>query len=606
MKAMDNDVMRDATRDTKPTPTGSRAWMILLAIWLFALLLRLGLSQLPRVVWGDEPFYLWLGRNWVTGRGFAFVGQGESLAADVHHGPLFPMMAGVLYLVLGNLELASELLYALFGSLLVLPVYGMGRLLADDGDPDAGVGLGLAAAALTAVLPALTAATLHWGTMTEPIYMFFVYLGLWAALRTWSPAAQPDSSPAAWLYALAGVSFGLAYLTRPEAIGYVALTGVVMVVLHLWRGWSRASARVRGFWLKLGLYGLGFALCFLPYAYYVRQQTGAWMVSQKVGVAYLTGIGLAYGDTGAFDRSTWGLDSTGLETFFFSAESHTLSMAELILADPGTFVRVLVLNVQRFVQVLIDWTLLPYALLPVVGLGLFARGWSRRRTIQESYLILSMAPVLSFILFFIQARYIVAVMPVFMLWAARGLIHLGDWLMETVAGLGASPGPRWRWALNAAPVVAVVAVLFLAHPRVLGEVTSVGSVRLEHRTVGEQLAPLVQSGPDGENTVIMARYPAIAFHAGARWVPTPNASWAEVLVYARHKGVDYWAIDERELPLRPQFGDLMTAERLPPELEVVISTTSSNAGWAPLGMWPSRASGPVGERLVVYRLSEGN
>ncbi|MBC7237986.1 MAG: hypothetical protein H5T69_19255, partial [Chloroflexi bacterium] len=472
----------------------------------------------------------------------------------------------------------------------------------------------------TAVFPALTAAILHWGTMTEPIYLFFVYVGLWATLRTLSPywrnldKVLPDNKAGTplgvdrrapwWAYGLAGLSFGLAYLTRPEAIGYVLLSGVFLLALRAWRA-RRSALRFwePAFWLKLGVYGLGFALCFLPYAYYVRQHTGAWMVSEKVGVAYLTGIGLAHGDTAAFDRATWGLDSSGLETFFFSSESYRINMLDLILADPRTFAQVLYLNMQRFVQVLIDWTLLPYPFLPLVVLGLFDRGWTRERTIKELYLFLSMAPVLAFTLFFIQARYLVPALPLFILWIGRGLLCLSDWLIGTAIELktpdgnpsaGSAPGEgassrpywhmpsTWRRALTAAPVVAAAIVLLAVHPAVIAQVTNVGSVRIEHRVVGEQLGALVS-----ESDVIMSRYPAIAFHAGCRWVPTPNASWPEVLAYAHHKGVDYWAIDERELRYRPQFGDLITGEQPPSELERILTISSD------------------GERLVVYRLKGG-
>ena len=153
----------------------------LLVIWALALIARILLSQATpagraRVIWGDEPFYLWLGRNWITGNGYGFVGRiGGSVAAlaqgqwaysaDVHHGPLFPMLAGLFYLVTHDMILSSEIIYVLFGSLLVFPVYALGRALCDER-------VALIGAALTATFPSLTTAILHWGTMTEPLYNF--------------------------------------------------------------------------------------------------------------------------------------------------------------------------------------------------------------------------------------------------------------------------------------------------------------------------------------------------------------------------------------------------------------------------------------------------
>ncbi|MFH1084366.1 MAG: glycosyltransferase family 39 protein [Chloroflexota bacterium] len=509
-------------------------------IVLGALGLRLALTLGERVVWGDEPFYLWLGRNWITGQGFGFLGH-----ADVHHGPLYPMLAGAAYLATGDLAQASELLYVLLGGLLVLPVYGIGRLLY-------GRGAGLIAAALTAAWPALTAAVLHWGTLTEPLYLLLVYVGLWAALRVAHPLAHGQTPRAtAWPLAVAGLAFGLAYLTRPEAFLYVLIVGAYLLALGLWAGaWRRAC-----FWLGLLLLALGFAAAYVPYGSYVRQHTGAWMVSEKVGVAYLTGVGLARGDTAAFDRSTWGLDSTGLETFFFSSESYTVSMTQLILEDPRTFLGVLYLNAQTLGRVLIDWTLYPYVLLPLVALGLFGRGWTRGRALTEAYLALSAAPVLSFVLFFIQARYLVAFLPVLILWASAGLAHLGAWLEASLDAIWRPTRHRRLW-VHVVPTLAVVALLLAMHPTVLARVTSVGSVRMDHKRVGEWLAPRVSP-----ETVIMSRYPAIAFHADARWVPTPNAELPAVLRYARHKGAAYWVVDAHELRYRPQFAELLARER---------------------------------------------
>jgi len=314
-------------------------------------------------------------------------------------------------------------------------------------------------------------------------------------------------------------------------------------------------------------------------------------------VAYLTGIGLAHGDTAAFDRSTWGLDSTGLETFFFSSESYTISMVELILGDIELFLRILYLNSMRFVRVLIDWTLMPALMLPLLILGLFDRGWSRERTLQEVYLALTWVPVLSFILFFIQARYLVPALPVAVIWVARGSLKLGDWLLGTLAELRAPvshegevgavrPVPQpWRGVLEWLPAALVVILLVGAYPRVHRAVTGVGSVRPEHRTMGEALRDLSEPGE-----VVMCRYPAIAFHAERDWMPTPNASWSEVLNYAQHKSVDYFVIDQRELVYRPQFQPLMGGEDVPPELELVLDSASSDGS----------------ERLVIYRLDDGS
>ena len=103
---------------------------------------------------------------------------------------------------------------------------------------------------------------------------------------------------------------------------------------------------------------------------------------------------------------------------------------------------------------------------------------------------------------------------------------------------------------------------------------------MAHKEVGLWL-----KGRVSRDTVIMSRYPAIAFHADARWVPTPNAEIPAVLGYAGHKGAAYFVVDEREVVhLRPQFDVLLRRETLPPGLEWVYADDSE------------------GERLVVLRV----
>lgn len=553
------------------------AWVLVGLCLALASLLRWRLSQSDRVVWGDEPFYLWLGRNWITGQGYSFTGH-----PDVHHVPLFPWLAGLVFLATHNTTQASNILYTVFGSLLVLPMYAVGRQVY-------GRRVAVIAAALTAVFPALSASVVHWGSLTEPIYMFFVYVGLWALLMTLRPlfsrrAAGLASVPAEvlWPYAVAGVAFGAAYLTRPEGFNYWALYGVGLLVGRLLlRRWNRRFA------VGLAIYALAFSVAFVPYAIYTHRYIGAWMVSEKVGVTYLTGIGLAHGDTSAFDKSTWGLDSTGLETFFFSSESYNVSMLALVLDDPRAFLSLVYGNLTRFAQVLFDWTVFPAILAPLVVLGLFTRGWSRRRAMQESVLLVSVAPVAAFVLFFIQARYLVTFVPVLVLWCAAGLGALDEWLVGTFwpanghrQGAVARRAAFLRVAVAAVAPSCVLVGLVALQPLVVRRVLNTGSVRIEHKRVGETLG--LTMAPE---TVLMSRYPAIAYHAGVRWAPSPNAPVEQVLAYARHKGARYWAIDERELRYRPQVGGLVSGVDVPYGLRLMYVSTAG------------------GERLVVYELA---
>jgi 4-amino-4-deoxy-L-arabinose transferase-like glycosyltransferase len=520
---------------------------------LWATLIRLVALLLPqRIVWGDEPFYLWLGRNWLSGRGYTFTGY-----SDVHHTPMYPLLSGLFYLLTrqftpssaAGMELASDICYVLFGALLVIPVYLLTKEMYRRE-------VGYITVFLMAVYPAISILPLFWGTLTEPPYYFFVYSGLLLTLLAMRRGRI-------WAYFLAGVCFGLAYLTRPEAVAYMAIGGLVLALVKLFE----KQLFTRQALLRLALYIIGFLLLFLPYAYYVAQETGSWMISEKAGVTFVTCIGLSEGDTKAFDQATWGLDSTGKEVFFFSRESYHVSMFDVIRAYPSEFFQLVIRNVRRFVSSLLSLRLFPYYFLPLIGLAFFKKPWDKTRTKGELLLLASLTPVGVFLLFFIQDRYIATLLPTLVIWLGLGAYELGLWLSQTVANLLAGHALRRRWLtfLVTVPTMALLLFFIVLQPRLVAQYTNTGSFRPEHKAIGLWLKEHIPPG-----SVVMSRYPAIAFYADARWEPTPNAEYKQVLAYARANQVNYFVLDELETrELRPQLAFLLNEYATPAELELI-------------------------------------
>ncbi len=513
-------------------------WLVPAAIAVAALVLRAAIASPTRVVWGDEPFYLWDGYHLATGRGYTFFNG----RPDIYLMPLYPLVIAGLYLVLRNLELASRLCYILFGAALVLPIYGLAKEMYDRRTA-------VIAGVLLAVYPALTAAELYWGTMTEPLYFLAAYAGLYAALR-----ALRDGGWTAHI--AAGALFALAYLTRGEGIAFIAAVGGALALIRLFerRLFSRAV------WPRLlAMCGVFLALAF-PYWLYLRLQTGRWMISGQAGMTYITCISLAYGDVAGFDQATWGLDRASGEVYFFSPAMASFSMLDHIRSDPPAFVRLVYHNSRDFLGTLFTWRMFPMWLVPFLTLGLFGTAWDTRRAKGELLLIASFAPALSFIFFFVQERYIGSVLPLLIIWTAHGVDRWAQWAGETLAGWWRK-GPAsttWRTGLSIILTVLLAAVSLWMMPRAAAT-TSPGSFRPAHRAAGLWLAEHIQPGD-----TVMARYPAVAFHAGAAWVPTPNAPIPDVLAYAYAHGADYFVLDERETrSLRPQLADLLDVQEMP-------------------------------------------
>ncbi|OQA41144.1 MAG: hypothetical protein BWY52_02664 [Chloroflexi bacterium ADurb.Bin325] len=537
--------------------TRPRAWLRarreMLALGVIVLLaagVRLFWALQPRVVWGDEPFYLWLGQSLLSGQGYQFFGL-----SGVHASPLLALLAAgigrvaALFGATGPAALASGTvtLYIVCGAALVAPLSAIAWRMY-------GFVPALFTALVTAFYPALTGGVLLWGTMTEPLYLLLLAAGWWALL-----VALEEGRLGA--YAMAGAFLGLAYLTRTEAIVYLMAGPLVGLVLY----WVFGCKRTASAWVGVGALAAVFFAVISPYLIVLYEKTGVWQIVEEAGSTYVSAQGLALGSLKSFDAATWGLDPATGEVYYFSETSEQEGLLDAIKADPATFVRLLHTNLSDLERILISLRLLPWPFLAVIGLGLFARPWDGPRLRRELFLAASLVGIFSFLPFFIQDRYLATALIPALIWIGAGLAALSAWLAESFRAVFARPARGWAAALLVG--VLCVAVL-LVQTRQLRRVLSVTQSWQPGHVAAADVLHEIGVTPQ---TVIMSRYPAIAFHSGAAWTPTPAASWEEVLVYARAKGAQYLVMDEREAQWRPQLAFLLDPQQAPPELRYITT-----------------------------------
>lgn len=545
------------------------AWQrwLLPGLVLLAALVRIYWGVQPRVAWGDEPFYIWLGDSLLRGQGYEFFG-----ISAVHHSPLFALLAALaarLLPAIGPAGSAQDVargsiaIYVLTGALLVLPIHGMARRLRGDS-------AGLAAGLITALYPILTSGVLLWGTMTEPLFLLLVASAWWGLL-----ISLQDNRTLG--YVVTGLMLGLAYLTRNEAIVYLVAGYAALLILRATLGHQAAQ------WRKtLGGLVLAVVIFFVvisPYLIALRERTGQWQLLEEAGSAYTSMEGLVAGNANQFDKSTWGLDPATNEVFYFSSTSETQGFLDAILANPTVFLRRLLINSRLFLAKVFSVQLVPWPIAVLAVLGLFAVAWDANRLRGELLLAVSLAGPLTFVLFFVQERYLAGVLIPTLVWAGEGLAWLGIWLADTWAELRGHPTARAGDApqsgrsvslLHALPAVLVALLLLWQQPRLWNSMRQVRSFQPDHLAAAAELRQLGAS-PD---TVVMSRYPAVALHAGAHWAPTPAASWPEVAAYARQHEVRYLVLDGWEAELRPQISFLLTPSQAPPELRYLTTLES--------------------------------
>jgi 4-amino-4-deoxy-L-arabinose transferase-like glycosyltransferase len=504
-------------------------------------LLRIALSFfLPRVVKWDEPVYLLLGHNLLTGGGFTW-----STYPELTFPPLYPIVAGVFHLLIGDFEMASNLVYAISGGLLLLPVFALARRIY-------GLKTAWLAVVLLALFPALDIHVLYWGSLTEPLYLLLIYGGLAVLL-----IGLEDHRLG--MFAAAGVLFGLAYLTRPEAIAYL---GLFCIFALGWLAQDRGLAALRT-WSAVGLLAFAFILLAAPYVWYLHAHTGQWMISGKLNITWKLGN---HGGLKSYDEITNGLDSSGTEIMWLSPERLRGSTLQTATADPGSLLRRVIGGARSFTNQVFERTHFWWGLTPLVVVGLFTRPWNRSRLRHEAFLMTVIVGLLVvFLPFGVIIRYLVPAFPVLIMWTAHGALNLGGWLVDTVnlnRRSAVTEGPS-KIILDWLPAAIVAGFFIFTIP-----IAAHGWINATF--FGDKEAGLWLKAHTPADAKVMAQELGIALYADRRFVPSPNADWARFLTYARAKEANYLVVRDLKLAqYRPELA--FVVENGTPELELLFT-----------------------------------
>lgn len=531
---------------------------ILFALLLISLVLRTVLVRVDRVVRWDEPDYLILGRHLFTGQGYTVTGPPE-----LHYGPLFPLVTGVLYPLTHNMKLNSDISFVVFGTLLLLPFYWLSRRLF-------GVRVAIMATVFLCLFPALSASVLFWGTMLEPLYLFVLFAAFAAMWFAWEQQ-RSSAAPLRGILACmaAGGLFGLAYLTKPEAIAYVLLMFGLLLL---------GNALRRSLWNWRTIVGvlaglLAFVLVIWPYMSFLYQQTGRITITGKLGVTYVAGQGAVDRDPGLYDRALSRLDEAGEEIIWFSPDRFKYSVWDIIKADPLAFLRRTWRNVNTLEQLLFAREVFPFYFLLFLAVGWFAAPWTRSRAAKEVFLIACVLPVLIFLPFHIELRYFAPMLPVLLLWLARGIVALGTWKQETWQNLRSAKSAEGRGrlglALSVLLLVLISAYFLVLQPRVVN--AGLAGMNPSRREAGLWL-----KANSPADTLIMSRDTEVPFYAERRWAATPHEEYERFIAYVRKRGAEYVVVDEREVTvIRPQLQLLLDEASPPPELQHVYTANDA-------------------------------
>ena len=347
---------------------------------------------------------------------------------------------------------------------------------------------------------------------------------------------------------LSGACFGLAYLTRPEALaGPLAIAAMFVATAHARQSWYGRSLAQAVPMLAL------VALIAAPYVAYLTVQTGVFRVEDKSVINYTIAQRIGAGVDP--DEAAFGLGPDLQE------EGPLLSVNRWILAAPATIPRqglskYLVQNAKRNAGPL-RWTLASadfggYLMIALVAAGLLLRPPSRISLARE---VLVLTIVVGYVVILlgqhvIEFRYVVPILPFLLVWAANGIRIVADGLTAGVRF--ASPGhATWRAASRF--VLSGLLVLALVVPGANlsrgGDFRSAAPQEAYRKEAGLWLA-----GAAVAPRTVMSTSNEVPYYARAGAMRLPYATGERALAYVRAKSPDYIVlIRERDSTVGPHY-----------------------------------------------------
>jgi len=479
---------------------GKSHWKVLLLIMALAFGLRIFLVLYPEVIHNDGVEYIRyakevLAGNWTGGKA----------------NPGYPVLIALVYTLIKNYELAGIWISIIFGVLLIIPVFYLAKEIFNKR-------VGIISGLVVAVHPLLYLSS--GSVLTESTYHFFIATSV---LFGWYAFSKGR------FYHVVLFSFftSLAFLTRPEAIGFLFIFSVWIFFFNPPGKRRYISKRVVVILVAI----LAFLIFSSPFLIQVRKETGKWSISRKVDVSI-----------GSFSRME---DLPSLNEIrpwrkglpLLSLLKDPLSL----LAKVGTgFLK----SFYRFQQVF-NPILSFFAVIGWIGIIKNRSLYSLKANFYiMTYHFFYFGLVFSILM--ATRRYTSQMISISIPWAAFGFWMSLEWVHQ-----------RWKFVGNKERVAKILVTLLLLILFIQG----VMGYSREHRLIQKE-AGLWMKDHLPRGVKIMSRLPQEAFYAELSWTGIPRKTYEEVLEIARSKGVRYLVLDEDTEERSPGFWGKLKKEDL--------------------------------------------
>ncbi len=477
-------------------------WIILIVI--IAFLVRIIFFSLHNVVELDGAYYISLGVNLFE----------NGIYRDIENNlntnltPGMPIAIGLMNLIVNGPILSARLISAIFGALLIIPVYLFTKRMFSRKEA-------LIAGILTAFYTVLVyASTL---TYSDSFYLFLFMLGIyfgWLGLN----------KDKIWMYLVTGLIFGIASLVRPESV----LLPFIIILFGLIVLKKIQIKNILRFVLMLFI----FFIVLSPWLIFEKEHSGKWQLSTKGGFTYLHREFKIF--TNEYEKNQFSLitDKSRIRLNPYNSTIDTGTVA-YILEDPGKFISRYIINFRDSILIWLT------VIFPIVFFILAFYGFlDTKDRIADAYLLLIIFyPFFIYAVYGSEGRWLLHTIPVLLIYTSKGLTKL----------------EKWNKTFNVKIITFILSVLMLTAVLFVNSFAPASYEKsnqpVEHKTAGEWLKNNI-----GEGRVIMGRRPWVSFYSNGRYAYLPYADYADTMEYACKNNVEYFVADSRYLEnLRPQL-----------------------------------------------------
>jgi 4-amino-4-deoxy-L-arabinose transferase-like glycosyltransferase len=258
----------------------------LTVLFLISLLLSICLFFRTYVISMDGAFqYIPLAKDFSSGHFGKALGHNQQ--------PLFPFMLAYVSRWVPDFEVAGKLVSSLFGILLMIPVYFLGKMIFDKK-------IAFLSSLFLVIHPSIREFSAD--VLKESTYLFFLGTALWLSWK----AIQEERR---YFFLFIPFFSVLAYLVRPDGFEVILL---VFFYIFFAKAFATPSRKKEALFL---LFSASMILL-LPYLFYLREVKGEWAFGKAKSVIEMVGLGTVGDTVPLIQKVSYSLKRLSLEIFW--------------------------------------------------------------------------------------------------------------------------------------------------------------------------------------------------------------------------------------------------------------------------------------------------